>query len=593
MFRKEKQNTTSIQDSKLIDALNRRLNGEQVDLTGNAELESSIRKIEDMIKESNKKRHDALKEINQLSQYMMKMDFVNEMIVMLNQQLSSVEMVAATSEEMSASIMTIAEHVSENTNSANKSVEVSEIGAEELKDAVASIEDAFSLTSEAKVKVEDVTQQATKINEMVGIIESVANQTNLLALNASIEAARAGEAGRGFAVVADEIKKLAESTKESVKLIQDVVNDLNSSIHDSVDAIEQATVSFKSGVSNINKASTSVERSKDEIGLILKGLTAVSGQIESQTASTQEVTANIQDINEKTKELYSQTNQTGHAFSDIANEVDSVRQKLLADDDTISETNLIDMAITDHLRWRWRIYNMIIGYETIHEHEVGDHHQCRLGKWIEGSASKNPAFANSLRKLEKPHSDIHSLAKRAVTTYNSGDTNGAKATLDEIDRVSGIIIEELNALMAASLDSRDTSRSAALFEWSQKLTVYNKSIDEQHKKLLQLGRKLEHFYNNKTKSRDEFIRLVNELKEYTVYHFSYEEDLMEQAKYTNLAQHKEIHKSFVSKVQDVDPKTFNIDSTEDLRNLILFLSKWVIQHIRNEDFKYSSYLSDH
>ncbi|MCJ2052113.1 methyl-accepting chemotaxis protein, partial [Methylobacterium sp. J-070] len=60
--------------------------------------------------------------------------------------------------------------------------------------------------------VQDLSQAATRIGEVVGLISTIAGQTNLLALNATIEAARAGEAGRGFAVVAAEVKELAGQT---------------------------------------------------------------------------------------------------------------------------------------------------------------------------------------------------------------------------------------------------------------------------------------------------------------------------------------------------------------------------------------------
>ena len=61
------------------------------------------------------------------------------------------------------------------------------------------------------------SQAATRIGEVVQLINEIASQTNLLALNATIEAARAGEAGRGFAVVASEVKSLAAQTGKATE----------------------------------------------------------------------------------------------------------------------------------------------------------------------------------------------------------------------------------------------------------------------------------------------------------------------------------------------------------------------------------------
>lgn len=108
-----------------------------------------------------------------------------------------------------------------------------------------------------------VTEEARKIDEMVGIIKSVADQTNLLALNASIEAARAGDHGRGFAVVAEEIKKLAESTKEQVLFISGTVNALSAEIGNTDTALEASNSYFEKGKLKMDFALSSLDDMKE------------------------------------------------------------------------------------------------------------------------------------------------------------------------------------------------------------------------------------------------------------------------------------------------------------------------------------------
>lgn len=75
----------------------------------------------------------------------------------------------------------------------------------------------------------DLTKNIQETNTYSNKIKEISEQTNLLALNASIEAARAGDAGKGFSVVAEEIRKLAESTKDTVNNITKNLQNVNTS----------------------------------------------------------------------------------------------------------------------------------------------------------------------------------------------------------------------------------------------------------------------------------------------------------------------------------------------------------------------------
>ncbi|MTH99270.1 methyl-accepting chemotaxis protein [Roseibium sp. RKSG952] len=127
---------------------------------------------------------------------------------------------ASATEELAASIAEISAQ-------AGKSTEVAQ-------QAVSSASGTFET-------MQNLSQAADRIGEVMGLIRDIANQTNLLALNATIEAARAGEAGKGFAVVASEVKQLAEQTSRATGDIAVQVEAIQNSSGNAVEAIEDVS----------------------------------------------------------------------------------------------------------------------------------------------------------------------------------------------------------------------------------------------------------------------------------------------------------------------------------------------------------------
>ncbi|WAA09311.1 methyl-accepting chemotaxis protein [Fervidibacillus albus] len=115
-------------------------------------------------------------------------------------------------------------------------------------------------------KINDLLTRSKEIDKITIAISNIAEQTNLLALNAAIEAARAGAHGQGFAVVAEEVRKLAEQSQESAKLIGTIISVIQTDTVESVELMAKVSENVNLGLNITNGTKDKFTRIMGEIG---------------------------------------------------------------------------------------------------------------------------------------------------------------------------------------------------------------------------------------------------------------------------------------------------------------------------------------
>jgi len=167
-------------------------------------------------------------------------------------------------------------------------------------------------------RVSELSKAASRIGDVVALINTIAEQTNLLALNATIEAARAGDAGRGFAVVASKVKALAEQTSKATGEIGQQITGIQAATQDSVNAIKE----ISSTIEKLSGISSTIAAAVEEQGAATQ---EISRNVQQAAQGTQQVSSNISDVQRGASETGSASSQVLSAAQSLSS--DSIRLK--------------------------------------------------------------------------------------------------------------------------------------------------------------------------------------------------------------------------------------------------------------------------
>ncbi|MDE6319304.1 MAG: hypothetical protein K2M22_06305, partial [Lachnospiraceae bacterium] len=195
-----------------------------------------------------------------------------------------------------------------------------------------------SINGEVSESIKATTDIALRLSEAVkeigvtlNLISDISSSTNLLALNASIEAARAGEAGKGFAVVATEVGNLANSTQESLKVVQTVIERVQQNVTDITAQVDENTAKlskqseyYENVFSCMQDMTALLNTSVESIRTMAEAQSRQSGVIKQTISINQDIAESIKNEHEQFTSINAMADTSANATAAVATQAGAI-----------------------------------------------------------------------------------------------------------------------------------------------------------------------------------------------------------------------------------------------------------------------------
>jgi len=289
-----------------------------------------------------------------------KMYSLNSNIASADELSNSISIDAITLSSQIETQVTMVQNSIQALEDITKNIEILYSSAEKTTDNVTHL---VSLSTNGKntmdisnEKILEIETQAFKINEVVDLIEQIADQTNILAMNAAIEAAHAGDAGKGFSVVAEEVRKLAEASAEGSKDISTFVSGIIGQIKNTKEASLATGEAFNDidrTIHQVNKEVSIISESLNDIAQkssgVMNNILMLKDISEMIDLSSKEVATRSERISEDMKVVEGISSNVFEKNTDLLSYIHTLEESSRSFEEAIGKLQGVSQTLNEKL----------------------------------------------------------------------------------------------------------------------------------------------------------------------------------------------------------------------------------------------------